>query len=196
MAQCDSMLLSKMQSLIGLLLHSKRPELNPREILKVARPPGFLPGYQQDSSEFLGYLLDKLHEQEKKITIGDIEESKSIKSEESANEEKMGRDATNLKKYLNREDLSSEGIELELAMPDHSYCDKNFKHLTDDEDEGPVNFVDDAIEGADFAGNLKGLLHCYFLTNLYYKIFFICIKSCQLPDFSTKQNHRQHFYAE
>lgn len=159
LAQCDSMILSKMQSLIGLLLHSKRPELNPREILKVARPPGFLPGYQQDSSEFLGYLLDKLHEQEKKVvTNGDIEESKSIKSEESAKEEKMERDATNLKKYLNREDLSSEGIELELTMPDHSYCDKNFEHLTDDEDDGAVNFVD-AAEGVsinDLAGNFKG----------------------------------------
>ena len=148
-----------MQSLIGLLLHSKRPELNPRDILKVARPPGFLPGYQQDSSEFLGYLLDKLHEQEKKVVSnGDIEESKSIKSKESAREEKMERDATNLKKYLNREDLSSEGIELELAMPD---CDKNNEHLTDDEYEGAVNFVDAAspTEGAnitDLAGNFNG----------------------------------------
>lgn len=49
------------------MIHSHRQELNPRALLAAARPPDFVPGYQQDSSEFLGYLLEKLHEQEKQL---------------------------------------------------------------------------------------------------------------------------------
>jgi ubiquitin carboxyl-terminal hydrolase 35/38 len=40
--------------------------LTPEDVLKAARPPDFFPGHQQDSSEFLGHLLEKLHEQEKR----------------------------------------------------------------------------------------------------------------------------------
>jgi ubiquitin carboxyl-terminal hydrolase 35/38 len=47
------------------LLHSTRPELTPKEVLQAARPTDFFPGHQQDSSEFLGHLLETLHEQEK-----------------------------------------------------------------------------------------------------------------------------------
>lgn len=57
-------LLSKLQVLFALLQYSKRSALSPLDILTLARPPGFQPGQQHDSSEFLGYLLDVLHEQE------------------------------------------------------------------------------------------------------------------------------------
>lgn len=60
-------LIFKLQSLFTLLQFSQRSSLSPTEILNVARPPGFQPGHQHDSSEFLGYLLDVLHEQEKTI---------------------------------------------------------------------------------------------------------------------------------
>lgn len=63
-------LLAKLQSLFALLQFSQRPSLSPSEILNIARPPGFQPGHQHDSSEFLGYLLDILHEQEKVIYPG------------------------------------------------------------------------------------------------------------------------------
>lgn len=52
------------QKLLAQLLHSRRPELTPREVLHVTRPPSFLPGHQQDSSEFLSHLMDTLHEHE------------------------------------------------------------------------------------------------------------------------------------
>lgn len=54
----------KLQELIALMLHSSRFELTPSRVLDAARPSGFTPGLQQDSSEFLSYLLDTLHEQE------------------------------------------------------------------------------------------------------------------------------------
>ncbi|KAH1008891.1 ubiquitin carboxyl-terminal hydrolase 35 isoform X2 [Dendroctonus ponderosae] len=55
----------KLQVLFALLQHSKKACLSPNEILTLLRPPGFVMGHQHDSSEFLGYLLDSLHEQEK-----------------------------------------------------------------------------------------------------------------------------------
>ncbi|XP_025832519.1 ubiquitin carboxyl-terminal hydrolase 35 [Agrilus planipennis] len=61
-------LFSKLQILFALLQHSQKSSLSPNDILNLARPPGFQPGHQHDSSEFLGYLLDVLHEQEKSIS--------------------------------------------------------------------------------------------------------------------------------
>lgn len=58
-------LFTKLQILFALLQHSKKFCLSPNDILTLLRPPGFVLGHQHDSSEFLGYLLDTLHEQEK-----------------------------------------------------------------------------------------------------------------------------------
>ncbi|KAF7271584.1 hypothetical protein GWI33_015569 [Rhynchophorus ferrugineus] len=63
-------LFSKLQVLFALLQHSKKFCLSPNDILTLLRPPGFVLGHQHDSSEFLGYLLDTLHEQEKSKQIG------------------------------------------------------------------------------------------------------------------------------
>lgn len=46
-------LLEKLQNLFALLLYSKRICLAPTEVLRASRPTYFLPGQQQDSSEFL-----------------------------------------------------------------------------------------------------------------------------------------------
>ncbi|XP_044732620.1 ubiquitin carboxyl-terminal hydrolase 35 isoform X2 [Chrysoperla carnea] len=54
-----------LQSLFALLQFSKRSAVQPPDALLSIRPPGFLPGLQHDSSEYMGYLLDTLHEQEK-----------------------------------------------------------------------------------------------------------------------------------
>ena len=46
-------------------MYPQRPSVSPSRLLQVSRPPWFLPGQQQDCSEFLKYLLDRLHEDEK-----------------------------------------------------------------------------------------------------------------------------------
>lgn len=50
------------------MLHTTRTTLAPRDFLQIVRPSSFLPGQQQDSSEFLGYFLLTLHEQHKTLT--------------------------------------------------------------------------------------------------------------------------------
>ncbi|XP_058455459.1 ubiquitin carboxyl-terminal hydrolase 38 isoform X2 [Malaya genurostris] len=67
LSKIEAPLFSQIQRLLAFLLHSARPELTPRALLAAARPPDFVPGLQQDSSEFLGYLLEKLHEQERAL---------------------------------------------------------------------------------------------------------------------------------
>ncbi|KAK2580920.1 hypothetical protein KPH14_005989 [Odynerus spinipes] len=61
----EQVILRKLQNLFALLLYSNRISLEPTEIWHASRPASFLPGQQQDSSEFLCHLLDMLHEQEK-----------------------------------------------------------------------------------------------------------------------------------
>lgn len=55
-----------------MLSFSVRPELVPNEVIGL-RPSTFLYGHQQDSFEYLGYLLDQLHEEERRFLKGDID---------------------------------------------------------------------------------------------------------------------------
>lgn len=61
----ESHLVTSLQELLSLMLHSIRPYITPRGVLNT-RPPNFRHGYQQDSFEYLGFLLDQLYEEEKK----------------------------------------------------------------------------------------------------------------------------------
>uniref|UniRef100_UPI00398F3468 ubiquitin carboxyl-terminal hydrolase 35-like n=1 Tax=Pristiophorus japonicus TaxID=55135 RepID=UPI00398F3468 len=58
-------LMMKLQWLFAFLEHSQRPAISPSSFLKASSPPWFNPGAQQDCSEYLKYLLDRLHEEEK-----------------------------------------------------------------------------------------------------------------------------------
>ncbi|XP_003425049.1 ubiquitin carboxyl-terminal hydrolase 35 isoform X2 [Nasonia vitripennis] len=61
----EQAVLKNLQNLFALLKYSTRTSLAPTEILHVSRPSYFMPGQQQDSSEFLCHLLDVMYEQEK-----------------------------------------------------------------------------------------------------------------------------------
>lgn len=75
-----SPILLKIQQLLALMLHSSRPELTPGIVLHATRPPGFIHGFQQDSSEFLGYLLEMLHEFENKTDIHNLNMSENTEN--------------------------------------------------------------------------------------------------------------------
>lgn len=62
MSQLENPVMSEVQYLLGRMLFSHRSELDPRTVVQLVRPADFAPGFQQDSSEFLGSLLDQLHE--------------------------------------------------------------------------------------------------------------------------------------
>lgn len=64
-------LFTKLQILFGLLLHSPRPSLAATDFAHLVRPPGFQPGIQYDSAEFLAFFLEALHEQERSALGGD-----------------------------------------------------------------------------------------------------------------------------
>uniref|UniRef100_A0A8C5M278 Ubiquitin specific peptidase 35 n=1 Tax=Leptobrachium leishanense TaxID=445787 RepID=A0A8C5M278_9ANUR len=57
-------LMTKLQYLFAFLEHSQRPAISPECFLASSWPPWFTPGVQQDCSEYLKYLLDRLHEEE------------------------------------------------------------------------------------------------------------------------------------
>ncbi|KAL0266618.1 UNVERIFIED_CONTAM: hypothetical protein PYX00_009111 [Menopon gallinae] len=56
-----------LQQLFAFMQESNRPVLVPNGVLDSTLPPTFRGGHQQDSSEYLIYLLDTLHENENKI---------------------------------------------------------------------------------------------------------------------------------
>nr|XP_033803618.1 ubiquitin carboxyl-terminal hydrolase 35 [Geotrypetes seraphini]XP_033803619.1 ubiquitin carboxyl-terminal hydrolase 35 [Geotrypetes seraphini]XP_033803620.1 ubiquitin carboxyl-terminal hydrolase 35 [Geotrypetes seraphini] len=58
-------LMVKLQWLFAFLEHSQRPAISPESFLSSSLPPWFYPGAQQDCSEYLKYLLNRLHEEEK-----------------------------------------------------------------------------------------------------------------------------------
>nr|XP_023655242.1 ubiquitin carboxyl-terminal hydrolase 38 isoform X1 [Paramormyrops kingsleyae] len=60
-------LMKKLQLLFAILAHTQRAAYAPRSFFDASRPPWFTAGSQQDCSEYLRYLLDRLHEEEKTI---------------------------------------------------------------------------------------------------------------------------------
>ncbi|XP_033153214.1 ubiquitin carboxyl-terminal hydrolase 35 [Drosophila mauritiana] len=96
----NSVLLMKVQQQIALMHHSLRYELTPSKVLNATRPPSFTPGLQQDSSEFLGHLLDLLHEHE----IGN-----SLVTGHSVGPSKTGKEMDDVPALLS-EDILSSGV--------------------------------------------------------------------------------------
>ncbi|XP_077462056.1 ubiquitin carboxyl-terminal hydrolase 38 [Stigmatopora argus] len=62
-------LMKKLQMLFAFLAHTQRAAYAPRNFLEVSRPTWFNSGSQQDCSEYLRFLLDRLHEEEKTIQV-------------------------------------------------------------------------------------------------------------------------------
>uniref|UniRef100_A0A131YZV4 Ubiquitin carboxyl-terminal hydrolase n=1 Tax=Rhipicephalus appendiculatus TaxID=34631 RepID=A0A131YZV4_RHIAP len=59
-------ILKSLQELFAFLALSQRPAVCPEDFLRTSKPPWFHQGEQQDCSEFLRYLVDSSHEEEKR----------------------------------------------------------------------------------------------------------------------------------
>ncbi|NXH13983.1 UBP38 hydrolase, partial [Bucco capensis] len=83
---CNS-LMRKLQHLFAFLAHTQREAYAPRIFFEASRPPWFNPRSQQDCSEYLRFLLDRLHEEER--TLKALSSGKTLEgmSEESPTQE-------------------------------------------------------------------------------------------------------------
>ncbi|KAM4603530.1 ubiquitin carboxyl-terminal hydrolase 38 [Polymixia lowei] len=64
-----NILMKKLQLLFAFLAHTQRAAYAPRNFFEASRPPWFNAGSQQDCSEYLRFLLDRLHEEEKTLQV-------------------------------------------------------------------------------------------------------------------------------
>ncbi|XP_068135627.1 ubiquitin carboxyl-terminal hydrolase 38 [Hyperolius riggenbachi] len=60
-----NLLVKKLQHLFAFLAHTQREAYAPQVFFEASRPSWFTPRSQQDCSEYLRFLLDRLHEEEK-----------------------------------------------------------------------------------------------------------------------------------
>lgn len=94
------------QQLISLLLYSVRPELVPSDVLST-RPQTFRYGHQQDSFEYLGFVLDQLYEEEKKCILN----TNSIKAQNQLNNNEQVQNGNNVQNdNIKMEVDSSSGV--------------------------------------------------------------------------------------
>ncbi|XP_033891902.3 ubiquitin carboxyl-terminal hydrolase 38-like [Acipenser ruthenus] len=69
--------MKRLQLLFAFLAHTQRAAYAPRNFFEASRPPWFTPGTQQDCSEYLRFLLDRLDEEEKTIRAFKLEKTNS-----------------------------------------------------------------------------------------------------------------------
>ncbi|XP_045037991.2 ubiquitin carboxyl-terminal hydrolase 35 [Desmodus rotundus] len=127
-------LMTKLQWLFAFLEHSQRPAISPENFLSASWTPWFSPGTQQDCSEYLKYLLDRLHEEEKTGTriCQKLKQSSSLSPPEeppgpsSTSVEKMfgGKIVTRIRclRCLNVSSREEAFTDLSLAFPPPERC--------------------------------------------------------------------------
>ncbi|XP_075607320.1 ubiquitin carboxyl-terminal hydrolase 38 [Balearica regulorum gibbericeps] len=82
-----NLLVAKLQHLFAFLAHTQREAYAPRIFFEASRPPWFSPRSQQDCSEYLKFLLDRLHEEEK--TSKTLSSAKTSESKTNAKSQKQ-----------------------------------------------------------------------------------------------------------
>ncbi|XP_073326349.1 ubiquitin carboxyl-terminal hydrolase 38 [Pagrus major] len=83
-------LMKKLQLLFAFLAHTQRAAYAPRNFLEASRPPWFNVGSQQDCSEYLRFLLDRLHEEEKTIQVLESAKPKIASSVDTSSKDPTG----------------------------------------------------------------------------------------------------------
>nr|XP_014433389.1 ubiquitin carboxyl-terminal hydrolase 38 [Pelodiscus sinensis] len=84
---CNS-LMRKLQHLFAFLAHTQREAYAPRIFFEASRPPWFTPRSQQDCSEYLRFLLERLHEEERTLkALSSAKPSENMMNDESLAQE-------------------------------------------------------------------------------------------------------------
>eukprot|EP00112_Aurelia_sp_Birch-Aquarium-sp1_P009058 Seg2016.8 transcript_id=Seg2016.8/GoldUCD/mRNA.D3Y31 product="Ubiquitin carboxyl-terminal hydrolase 38" protein_id=Seg2016.8/GoldUCD/D3Y31 len=97
-----------------------RPAISPNDFYKVSRPPWFRPGAQQDCSEFLKYLIERIEQEDKHRNESEAKQKESNKTKAGLHEMFIGECRVDVK-CLNCHFISSrfEAFnDLPLAFPD------------------------------------------------------------------------------
>ncbi|XP_011164053.1 ubiquitin carboxyl-terminal hydrolase 35 [Solenopsis invicta] len=158
-------LLEKLQNLFALLLYSQRICLAPTEVLRASRPTYFLPGQQQDSSEFLCHLLDVLHEQEKSANsnCGGNDSVATLKSKIEKQEDDMtlSMEPTKsiIKRWTTEEDLT-EGLALQRktqSLADFTRGEELGQRLSDSHSDSTDSGIQSV--GGEETGTYTSLVH-------------------------------------
>lgn len=161
---CKTPLLEKLQNLFALLLYSKRICLAPTDVLRASRPTYFLPGQQQDSSEFLCHLLDVLHEQEKSANSNcGGNDSATLKSKIEKQEDDvtlpMESTKSSIKRWTTEEDLT-EGLALQRktqSLADFTRGEELGQRLSDSHSDSTDSGIQSV--GGEETGAYTSLVH-------------------------------------
>ncbi|XP_076831047.1 ubiquitin carboxyl-terminal hydrolase 38 [Brachyhypopomus gauderio] len=111
-------LMKKLQLLFAFLAHTQRAAYAPRSFLDASRPPWFTVGSQQDCSEYLRFLLDRLHEEERTIRALQTAKSKPHLSNSGTAEDSLAQDVTDTSPHFHPEhaDVECDGQTLVERM--------------------------------------------------------------------------------
>ncbi|XP_066535701.1 ubiquitin carboxyl-terminal hydrolase 38 [Hoplias malabaricus] len=102
-------LMKKLQHLFAFLAHTQRAAYAPRCFLDSSRPPWFTAGSQQDCSEYLRFLLDRLHEEEKTLRALQAAKPKVVSPEAESIDDATVHGVTDTPSQSHTEPVDAEG---------------------------------------------------------------------------------------
>ncbi|KAI5625147.1 ubiquitin carboxyl-terminal hydrolase 38, partial [Silurus asotus] len=100
-------LMKKLQLLFAFLAHTQRAAYAPRGFLEASRPPWFTAGSQQDCSEYLRFLLDRLHEEEKDLRALQTAHPKTVSPNTEGNNEVKAQNVTETPSHYQTKELDT-----------------------------------------------------------------------------------------
>ncbi|KAG5285735.1 hypothetical protein AALO_G00006810, partial [Alosa alosa] len=122
-------LMKKLQLLFAFLAHTQRAAYAPRNFFEASRPPWFTVGSQQDCSEYLRFLLDRLHEEEKALRA--LAEAKPKHSEVSPSDQSLN-------------STQDAGADQSLSSTQDAGADQSISSIQDAGAEQSISFTQDA----------------------------------------------------
>ncbi|XP_053478021.1 ubiquitin carboxyl-terminal hydrolase 38 [Ictalurus furcatus] len=102
-------LMKKLQLLFAFLAHTQRAAYAPRSFLEASRPPWFTVGSQQDCSEYLRFLLDRLHEEEKTLRALQTAKPKTVSSDVEGTDDAKAQNVTSTPSHSQTTPVDTDG---------------------------------------------------------------------------------------